>query len=195
MHYDIHNTIKALTLYRVLAAPVLLTLILLEQLDIFKWMLAISFATDAVDGWLARRYNAVSEQGATLDSIGDDLTVAAGIIGALVFKPDVFRSLPVLLFILVGLYLFQLAAALIKYRRMTSFHTILSKVAAVLQAVFLILLFLLPQPSLLLFHLTVTASILALVEEIAIILVLPKWRTDIPGIIWLLFMRDKNGEV
>lgn len=47
--------INGITLYRLLAAPVLVLLILTHQVNVFKWLLAVSFFTDLIDGWLARR--------------------------------------------------------------------------------------------------------------------------------------------
>ena len=51
--------INGITLYRVIAAPFLLYLVVTRQEDIFKWLLAFSFFTDAIDGFLARKYKVV----------------------------------------------------------------------------------------------------------------------------------------
>ena len=48
--------INGITIYRIAAAPVLALLIIYGNKDVFKWMLAISFFTDAIDGFLARRF-------------------------------------------------------------------------------------------------------------------------------------------
>src|SRR5687767_4320299 len=83
--------INGITLYRLIAAPFLLFLILTRQSDLFKWLLAFSFFTDAIDGYLARKYKVVSVMGAKLDSLGDDLTVIVGVIGLFVLKPDFIK--------------------------------------------------------------------------------------------------------
>lgn len=49
---------------------------------------AFLFYTDAIDGFLARRYRVTSLWGAKLDSIDDDLTVFVGLTGIMVFKPE-----------------------------------------------------------------------------------------------------------
>src|SRR5688572_7448036 len=67
-----------------MAAPFLLLLLFTGNYDIFKWLLALSFFTDLIDGFLARKYKVTSILGARLDSIGDDLTVLVGIIGLFV---------------------------------------------------------------------------------------------------------------
>ena len=69
MHRTAYYIVNAITLYRLLAAFVLLYFILAERMDVFKWLLAISFFTDALDGVLARTLKVVSVTGSRLDSI------------------------------------------------------------------------------------------------------------------------------
>jgi len=52
--------VNAITIYRVISAPVLFFLIITRQVDLFRWLLALSFFTDAIDGWLARRFKVSS---------------------------------------------------------------------------------------------------------------------------------------
>src|SRR5882672_9775667 len=73
--------INVVTLYRIAAFPVLLVLIFTHQFGIFKWLFVISFLTDIIDGYLARKFKANSVLGSRLDSIGDDLTILAGVVG------------------------------------------------------------------------------------------------------------------
>lgn len=184
--------INAITLYRLITAPLLLLLILYEQVFLFKWLLAVSFLTDAIDGILARRYKVVSVMGAKLDSLGDDLTVAAGIVGLFAFKPDfIYEELGWLIFLFI-LFLVETIAALKRYGKTTSFHTILAKIAAILQGTFLILTFFLPEPVRFLFYLTVVFTALDLLEEIVLIYLLPKWKANVKGIYWLLKQDHKS---
>ena len=73
--------INGITFYRMISSLLLLYFIISDQPDLFKWFLAISFFTDAIDGFLARYYHVTSIMGAKIDSIGDDLTVLMGLIG------------------------------------------------------------------------------------------------------------------
>ena len=107
-HYYIVNGI---TLWRILMAPLVLFLAFSQQMELFKWLLAMSFLTDAVDGYLARRYGVTSKRGAILDSIGDDLTVGAAIAGMIAFKMDFIRQELPLLLIMAVLYVAQLCIA------------------------------------------------------------------------------------
>lgn len=129
--------------------------------------------------------------GAKLDSIADDLTVVAALIGLFVLKPAFIRQEAFSLIGLFILFLVQVTFALIRYRKFTSFHTWLAKLAALLQGVFLILAFFLPEPLYPLFYAAVTVTALGLIEETVMILLLPQWETDVKGIYWIL----KRGKV
>ena len=178
--------INLITLYRIVAFPFLLIFIFTDRLDIFKWMLIISFLTDAVDGFLARKYKANSILGAKLDSIGDDLTILAAIIALAVFKLE-FLIKEWLVFAIPLLFFFiQLIAAFIRYGKMSSFHTYLAKTAAILQGLFLCSMFLFSTPSYALFYTTAIVTLLELIEEIGIVLVLPEWKTNVKGLYWVI---------
>src|SRR5687768_5959052 len=91
-HNFSYYAINSITLYRLVATLFLLYLIFDRQYDLFKWFLAISFFTDSIDGFLARKFKVASMLGAKLDSIADDLTVLVGVMGLYIFKPDFFKE-------------------------------------------------------------------------------------------------------
>ncbi len=164
----------------------MILLALTGQLDIFKWLLPVSFFTDLIDGSLARKYKVESVRGAKLDSISDDLTVAAAIVGMFLFKQDFALQHISVLMIVLAVFLIQTLYAFIMYRRATSFHTYLAKIAAILQGCFFILLFLLPEPVMVLFYATAFVTFIELVEEIIIIRYLKVWRTNVKGLYWVV---------
>jgi Phosphatidylserine synthase len=174
--------INGITVYRLLSAPVLVLLVIIGEYHLFKWLLALSFFTDAIDGWLARRFKVETVVGARLDSIADDSTVAAGIIGMMVWKQDFIEKEWMLMVALLVLFLVQTGAALIRYGKMTSFHTYAAKLAAVAQGIFLLLLFCLPQPLYTLFYVTVFITGLQLIEETIMVLILPQWQANVKSI-------------
>ena len=184
--------VNLITKYRIAAAPVLFILIFTHQVHLFKWLLAVSFATDAVDGYLARKYKVTSRLGSRLDSIGDDLTVAAAFTGLFILKPEFVRSQAVIIGILAGLFILQNILAYYRYGKQTSFHTYIAKVAALLQGFFLILVFFLPQPILILFYAAAYITMIDLAEEIILISLLPKWQADVKGLYWVL--KKKNNK-
>src|SRR6478735_8196833 len=117
--------VNSITLYRLFASFVLLYFIIINDLTVFKWLLLVSFFTDAIDGFLARKFKVTTVMGSKFDSIADDLTVLMAVIGIFKFKPGFISHEKLLVTILLALYLAQTLIALIKYRKITSFHTYL----------------------------------------------------------------------
>jgi phosphatidylglycerophosphate synthase len=181
--------INSITLYRVLTAPVLLYLIFSNQPEVFKLLLPVSFFTDAIDGYLARKYKVLSVFGSRMDSLGDDLTILAGLVGLYIFKTEfVFQHLQILVALFI-FFIIQIIISYIRYRKMTSFHTYFAKIAAVLQGSFLILVFFLANPPLALFYAACIFTFLDLAEEIILVALLPKWETNVKGLYWILKRR------
>lgn len=178
--------VNLITLYRTVAFPVLMILVFTNRFDIFKWMLIISFFTDAVDGILARKFKANSVLGAKLDSIGDDLTILAGVIGLAVAKTEFLKEHWVIFAIPLGLFFIQIIAAFIRYGKMSSYHTYLGKIAAILQGFFMCSMFLFEQPVYWLFYTTGFITTIELIEEIIIVFVLLEWKTNVHGLYWVM---------
>jgi CDP-diacylglycerol--glycerol-3-phosphate 3-phosphatidyltransferase len=184
--------INGITIYRIIAAPFLIYLIITGKYDIFKWLLAVSFFTDLIDGYLARKFKVTSILGTKLDSIGDDLTVLTGMIGLFVINPEFILQHKYFFLIPFILLVIQISYALIRYKKLTSFHTYLAKLAALLQGVFLILLFLLNKPILFLFYAAVLITILDIIEEIILVYLLPNWETNVHSLFYILTMKKNN---
>jgi phosphatidylglycerophosphate synthase len=192
LHKRSYYIINAITMYRLVAAPLLAFLALDHRPGLFKWLLAVSFFTDAIDGYLSRRYKVTSVLGSRLDSMADDFTIVAAIIGLLIFKPGFIRQELVLLGMLLGLYILQTGLALIRYGKISSFHTYLAKTAAIMQGIFLLLMFFLPRPPYLVFYAAAVITMLDLIEEIILVLMLPRWQTDVKGLHWVIKNKNKK---
>ncbi len=184
--------VNAITFFRVIAFPVFIVLLSLEHIHFFKWLLLVSFLTDALDGVLARKLKANSILGARLDSIGDDLTVLAGLLGMFVFRWEFLKTSWIPIVVVLGIFLIQTLFALFKYQKTTSFHTLGAKTAAMLQGTFLCSLFFFDEPVYWLFYAALVVTALELVEEIVMVTILPKWKSDVLGIYWAL--KIKNTE-
>ncbi len=192
MHKRGYYIVNGITFYRLIAAPLLIFLIIYKEAGIFKWLLLLSFFTDAVDGYLARRYALVSKFGAKLDSIADDVTIAAAIVGVIILKPEFLRHEIIFIIILLALFILQTTLAFLRYGKISGFHTYAAKTAAVLQGVFLILLFFLPDPLYLLFKITAIVTIIDLVEETILVMLLPAWETNVKGLYWVIKKKQKH---
>lgn len=170
---------------RALAVPVLVVLALLDNEVAFTWVLIPALLTDIADGLVARLFSLESRLGAVLDSVADSMLLFVCVYGIWVFHPEVIREHPVLCGLAVGLWAFENVIALVRYRRLSSFHTYLSKIVANVLGLFIGVLFLIGfQPWL--FYLAAISSIVASLEELALLGVLREWRADVRGLWWVL---------
>ncbi len=175
--------------YRILAVPLLLLLIWFEERRLFTWFLLISYSTDAIDGYLARKLKITSARGSQLDSIGDQITLVLGLIGLWVFENTFIRDNLLLIAVAFVPYIVQMLIALKKYGKATAFHTYLAKASAVIQAGFILwTLFL--GPVYWLFYVMIIIGVLETIEEITLIFMYDFWVEDVKGIYWAL--KDKR---
>ena len=171
--------------YRIFAAPFLLTLIWLDLRLVFTWLLLISYSTDAIDGYLARKLKITSARGSQLDSFGDQITLIIGLIGLFYFEPDFIKTNLFLILIVFIPYIIQMLIAYFKYGKATAFHTYLAKLSAVFQSLF-ILWSLFFNPEYVLFYTMITIGLLETFEEIILIFMYANWAADVKGIYWAL---------
>jgi len=184
-----YNIADWFSFYRIAAAPALLLLLWLDLRLAFTWFLLISYSTDAIDGYLARKLKITSPRGSQLDSFGDQITLIIGLIGLFYFENDFIITNLTLIFIAFVPYIVQMLIAYIKYGKATAFHTYLAKLSAVLQSVF-ILWSLFFNPEYALFYVMIIIGVLETVEEIALIFMYKNWASDVKGVYWAL--RDKR---
>jgi len=175
---------NALSVTRIVCAPVLVLMAVTGEQSIYTWVLVPALLTDAADGWIARGLGLQSRLGARLDSLGDSLIWCAGLAGLLAFQRDVLAANRWLIGAVVAAWMLENVLAWLRYRRLSSFHTVLSKCAGVLLSVYIGVLFLFGHWSWLLW-LATTVSLLASAEEIWLLALLPEWRADVNGVWWL----------
>jgi CDP-diacylglycerol--glycerol-3-phosphate 3-phosphatidyltransferase len=175
---------NALSAMRIACAPLMLLCAILGYERAFTWLLVPALLSDALDGWLARGFGVQTKLGARLDSLGDSLVWYAGLAGLVAFQREVLAAHAVLFTAVIACWVLESVLAWLRYRRLSSFHTRLSKLAGVLLSVYVVTLFLWGhwQPLLVL---AATASIVASLEEMVLLALLPEWRSDVPGVWWL----------
>lgn len=178
--------------YRIFAAPILLVLLILQEREIFAVLLLISYSTDAIDGFLARRLKITSPRGSQLDSIGDQLTFMLGLAALLVFEHDFILDNIGWVIVSLTPYLIQMVLAYWKYGKATAFHTYLAKFSAIVQSVF-ILHALFFEPAYAFFYTMLILGVIETVEEIILIFMYDEWRSDILGLYWALKARRKQA--
>ena len=185
IHKDLPN---ALTALRIAAIPVLVWLAFTRRHDPFAALLVACLVGDIVDGLLARAFKVTSALGAMLDSIADTLLLFVAAYGAWVFYPDVLRAHPIAFALVPGLWAAENVAALLRYGRLSSFHTYLSRIAAYAMGFFIGLLFVAGFKAWLMYA-AVGLLTLATFEEFVLLWLLPAWKADVRGAWWVIRAR------
>ncbi|MCK0178401.1 CDP-alcohol phosphatidyltransferase family protein [Flavobacteriaceae bacterium S0862] len=175
--------------YRVVAAPFLVLLLWLDERQLFAWFLLISYSTDAIDGYLARKLKITSPRGSQLDSFGDQITLVVGLIGLLIFENEFIKKNILLISIAFVPYIIQMILAYYKYGKATAYHTYFAKLSAIIQSAF-ILYSLFFAPNYALFYIMIVFGLIETFEEITLIFMYDNWASDVKGIYWAL--RDKR---
>ncbi len=180
---------NALSIYRIAAAPLLLFLTIFDEVNLFSWFLLASLVSDILDGLIARTFHLQSELGARLDSIGDMSTYLVALFGIFVFqKPFINEHLIGICFIL-GFYILQVIIALIKFQKITSFHTTLARITAYMQGIFILVLFFFDFQYWM-FYPTVLVSVLSYSEEILLTIILPEQQSNVGGLLRVMKTRS-----
>ena len=179
----------ALTALRALLAPALAALAIAAPSQVaFGVCLIAGFLSDVFDGVIARRLGVATPDLRRLDSIADTFFYAAATFAAWQLYPQVILEHWVSLAFLALLELSRYAFDLAKFRREASYHMWSSKAwGIVLFLAFFGLLALgytgawIAAP--------IYVGIVADMEGLAISLVLPKWRSDVPSIVHAVRLR------
>jgi CDP-diacylglycerol--glycerol-3-phosphate 3-phosphatidyltransferase len=175
--------------YRIAAAPLLLLLLYFTERELFTWFLLISYSTDMIDGFIARKLKITSARGSQLDSFGDQITFLIGLIALFIFETEFIKRNYIIIIIAFMPYLIQMLIAYYKYGKATAFHTYLAKVSALAQGVF-ILWVLFFQPNYWLFYTMIILGFLETIEEITLIFMYDNWASDVKSIFWAV--KDKR---
>ena len=159
-----------------------------------RWFLilaATSLITDALDGFIARRFNAFSDFGRKLDSVADYLTMITGLAGIALLWPEIVRrELP---WIVAGLSAF-FGVILFGFMRLghpPCYHTWAAKVGVAGCALSMIPL--LSGWSPIPFRCMVGVQILAAFEEVIISFLIPRHVGEMPTIWHALRLRRANA--
>lgn len=157
------------TTYRIVICPVLLVMLFNDH-PAFKWVLLSAFITDALDGFLARAFRVTSKLGAKLDSLADDILFLVSVTAILYMNSEIFsQNYLIISLMFLILFIKMLFLWILHNKIISGLHTYSTKAAAFFQAVFFLhAVFLVPSQFI--FMVMVVLTILAMVEEIMIII-------------------------
>ena len=171
---------NAISLARLACLPVLLALAWSGQDRWFAWLLLPALASDVLDGWLARRLDAVSRLGSLLDSVADILLVLVMVYAIWPLHPGVAQEHGWIFLGVVAIWCVAHLASLLRYGRLASFHTRLVRAGIFAFSLFAVVLFwwgLQPQ---LLYFAAILCS-LGAIEHFILLALLPQWTPDLTG--------------
>ena len=96
---------------RLVSVPFIVALVLLDWRVLAGFAYLVSFSSDALDGFVARRFNMESDRRGRLDSIADEFLLAAGMLAFYRFETAFFQAHLSLILVILSLYVFQLILA------------------------------------------------------------------------------------
>ncbi len=114
---------------RLLALPILWGFALAGYHLVVGAGLLFAWLSDALDGFLARRFDAESAWGSQLDSLSDILMFASAVVWVVLLRPEfVVEYAPVLL-LWVGIGVVNYSVSWIRFRRLVDVHLLSAKAA------------------------------------------------------------------
>lgn len=176
----IYNIPNILSLFRIIAAPFLLLAGWFGVVHLFYILFGLMLLSDVLDGIFARMLDQTSELGARLDSYGDILTYLSTPLAAWWLWPDLVKKEIYYIIGAVILYILPSVFALIKFGKLASYHTWITKFSAVLMSIGVVIL--LGFGNNLLFHIAVYFLVIEMVENILITIILPKQYSNVPSL-------------
>jgi CDP-diacylglycerol--glycerol-3-phosphate 3-phosphatidyltransferase len=149
--------------------------------------IVLALFSDIFDGILARRWKVATAWLRRCDTVADTVFYACVFLVVLMRYPAAVRYAWPLMVVLAGFEVAQHVISLLKFRRMASYHSILSKIWGLLLAASLIMLF--GFGSAMLLNFAIAWGILCNLEGSAMSLVLPAWHHDIPTLGYAIWLR------
>ncbi|MBP6774144.1 MAG: CDP-alcohol phosphatidyltransferase family protein [Gemmatimonadaceae bacterium] len=166
-----------LTLSRAVAAVLMMPAALFRSSTAVLWLLAWSLISDALDGPIARARGTASTRGAQRDSLADCLLYSIAPIAGWYALPHLRAGTTVDVIAMVAAYVLPISYGFVKFRRLTSYHTVAARAATCLVAVSVAMLVFADVRWLL--HAAVALLVLSAIEEIAITHALSAWTSPV----------------
>ena len=167
------------SLARIVSVPVLIYISLIDRPNLFLILATLSLTTDAIDGYLARKLNQITNLGTTLDSVGDMMMYfTMPLCGWILWPEMIIKEIIYIIFVMIAFFV-PMIAGLIKFGRMPSYHTWLAKTSTMFISVATLIWFIWQYPTL--FRIAVIIQVFVMIEYVAITIRLKTWRGNIPS--------------
>ena len=180
-----------LTVIKILLVPLLIILSVTGNPTGFTIFFIISMLIGLLDDFIARKFNLFSSTRAMICSWTDFVTFPIIVCCAWILWPVRFRQGAIFWVIMaVSLYV-PVIVGLVKYSRLTSYHTWTSRIAVLLVGISFVLFFLgSPKWPI---EVAICLFLCARMEEIAITAILPEWEFNVPTL-WHAISIERGRE-
>jgi phosphatidylglycerophosphate synthase len=155
--------------------------------------LIISFVTDVLDGYFARRLGQVSAFGSKFDSLADNLLIPSGLVWLWMLRPEVYREHILICLTAIGLYFTALLVGLLKFRRFANLHLQSARIGAVAIYAFASHAFIANHYSPLLFYIAVGIFMLSDAEGLLLQLICAQVDEHMGSILFFVRRRSAKG--
>lgn len=188
---NIYNIPNFLSLYRLITVPLLGYIAYLNKENLFFYWFLFNMFTDALDGFIARRFNMQTRLGAKLDSAADFAMYLLAMYAMLHLKWEDLSPYKYSFYLIILFYLLVDIFALIKFKEIASLHLIVSKINGVVQGFFFLILFSLGF-NVYLYGFIFILALWSFVENMYFLVKIKEMRSDLKGIYWYGRMKNKG---
>jgi CDP-diacylglycerol--glycerol-3-phosphate 3-phosphatidyltransferase len=182
---NVLNVPNLISLYRLLAFPVILFMALTNRESTYVVLLCISLVSDAIDGSIARRFNLQTKFGAALDNLADICTYAMAVLGLFVFKWSEIEPHALVLYIFFGLFILSYIIAFVRFRKIPGLHLYSAVSAGYVQSIFFFILFVFGFYTWF-YYLAIIWGAIAYLEKCLVLLRLDDIKRGVKGLYWLM---------
>jgi CDP-diacylglycerol--glycerol-3-phosphate 3-phosphatidyltransferase len=162
-----------LTGLRLASIPALWVIAMQGRDHLLGYGLALAFATDLIDGPLARWMGRTSEIGSRTDSLADHLLATSTVMWLFLLRPSFFQEHAVPLLVWAALALFTLGVAWVRFRRFVDLHLYSAKAAVFFAYTMAVVMLATGHFHEWHFRVAFAAAVFAALESLAILLLWP----------------------
>ncbi len=135
---ELRRPANQLTAARLMLVP-LLWLFAIARADVALGIgLGLAYATDILDGIVARRSGQNSPFGAAFDSLADNILLPSAIVWMILLRPQILQEHPVTCLVAIGIYTTGLAIGWLRFGQIGNLHLYSSKVGSVVLTTFFV---------------------------------------------------------
>lgn len=182
---NVLNVPNFISLYRLLAFPVILYMALTGREQGFVILLCISLISDVLDGNIARFFKLQTHFGAALDNLADIFTYAMALLGIFIFKWTEIEPHAWILYVFLAIFVLSYIVSFIRFGKIPGLHLYSAVSAGYIQSIFFFILFVFGfYPWM--YYLAVGWGAVAYTEKIFVLLKLDDIKIGVKGLYWLM---------